>query len=247
MKGNLRADLFAQLLRWEKEVDLCLTLGTSLAGMNADRVAVSCGERAQQGRGLGTIIVNLQRTKKDHLASLRIFARLDDVLVALAERLGIPAAAYADEPCLTAPSAASETADPGRDVFLIPYDAKGRRVAAADGGSACRRALDLREGARVRVTAGPYSGDEGIVRGRRRDGHFDIVLAHQVSEKMVAQVPVLLGSWFVDGALAGSLPTVPVVSVASGHDGGEEGSAGAAALGERTGSTEIWRSRMRGA
>ncbi len=58
MKGNLRDDLFRQLLQWEKEADLCLTLGTSLAGMNADRVAVSCGERAQQGQGLGTVIIN---------------------------------------------------------------------------------------------------------------------------------------------------------------------------------------------
>ena len=39
MSGELRDDLFKKLVYWEKKADLCLALGTSLSGMNSDRVA----------------------------------------------------------------------------------------------------------------------------------------------------------------------------------------------------------------
>jgi hypothetical protein len=223
MNGQLRGDLLAQLLQWEQDADLCLTLGTSLAGMNADRVAVSCGQRAQEGNGLGTVIINLQRTKQDHLSSLRIFGHLDAVLAAVAERLGVPPAAYADpasQPAAPSPPAAAPAED---GLFHIPYDEAGRRVRAGP-----HRALDLREGARVVITAGPYKGDEGVVRARRRDGHYDIAVQHRVSAKLVAQVPVLLGSWFVEGALAGDLASMPVASLPASEP------AAAAAAGDRT-------------
>ena len=38
MAGQLREDLFADLLDWEAKADVCLALGTSMAGMNADRL-----------------------------------------------------------------------------------------------------------------------------------------------------------------------------------------------------------------
>merc|ERR1712093_534596 len=41
--GQLREDLFSDLLKWEQETDLCLCVGTSLSGMNADRMAVTPG------------------------------------------------------------------------------------------------------------------------------------------------------------------------------------------------------------
>lgn len=75
MKGSLRDDLFSRLQEWEMQADLCLTLGTSLSGMNADRVAISTAERAMQGAAIGTAMVNLQRTRRDGLMSLRIFSR----------------------------------------------------------------------------------------------------------------------------------------------------------------------------
>ena len=62
MSGELRGDYFQWLLEWEKKADLCLTLGTSLAGksfklslgMNADRVAASVAKRlVKRNRGFG--------------------------------------------------------------------------------------------------------------------------------------------------------------------------------------------------
>jgi hypothetical protein len=46
MSGSLRDDLFADLLRIEHSADLCLCLGTSLSGMNADRVADMVSRKA---------------------------------------------------------------------------------------------------------------------------------------------------------------------------------------------------------
>ena len=40
MNGNLRGDLFEWLREWEERADLVLVLGTSLSGMNADRMVL---------------------------------------------------------------------------------------------------------------------------------------------------------------------------------------------------------------
>ena len=43
MSGNLRDDLIERLMEWEAKADLVLVLGTSLSGMNADRMVRSFG------------------------------------------------------------------------------------------------------------------------------------------------------------------------------------------------------------
>ena len=63
MSGQLRSDLFEWLLQWERQADLVLTLGTSLSGMNADRMVVAAAMRQQASKGQGAVIVSLQRTK----------------------------------------------------------------------------------------------------------------------------------------------------------------------------------------
>eukprot|EP01097_Dermamoeba_algensis_P011752 TRINITY_DN9237_c0_g1_i1.p1 TRINITY_DN9237_c0_g1~~TRINITY_DN9237_c0_g1_i1.p1 ORF type:complete len:276 (+),score=50.64 TRINITY_DN9237_c0_g1_i1:110-937(+) len=75
MSGQLRGDLFSWMEKWELRTDLCLTLGTSLCGMNADRMAVSPAKRALKKKegALGTVIVGLQCTQFDNLSSIRIF------------------------------------------------------------------------------------------------------------------------------------------------------------------------------
>jgi len=87
MSGSLRDDLFAWMLKEEKQTDLCLAMGTSLCGMNADRVATTPAKKALKGKALGTVIVSLQQTKLDHLASLRIFATIDEVMEKLAAEM----------------------------------------------------------------------------------------------------------------------------------------------------------------
>lgn len=50
------------MAEWEKKADLCLCLGTSLSGMNADRMAKSPAKRfMKEGKGFGTVIINLQQ------------------------------------------------------------------------------------------------------------------------------------------------------------------------------------------
>merc|ERR1711988_1703419 len=82
MDGSLRADLIERMLDWESQVDLCLSLGTSMVGMNSDRMAVAPAERMRKGvkGALGTVIVTLQQTQYDSLASIRIFAPIDCVM-----------------------------------------------------------------------------------------------------------------------------------------------------------------------
>ena len=70
----------------------------------------------------------------------------------------------------------------------------------------------LREGALIRVTDGRFKGDEGHVAGKNREGHYRLVLQHSEKKLKVAW-PVLLGAWFVQAALQGSIPVLPVVNV----------------------------------
>merc|ERR1711871_1615293 len=43
MNASLRRDLMDDLHHWKEKTDLCLAIGTSLSGMNADRLAWSVG------------------------------------------------------------------------------------------------------------------------------------------------------------------------------------------------------------
>lgn len=97
MNGELRGDLFADLLACEEGADLGIAVGTSLCGMNADRVVTTAAERAasrkQRERGaLGSVVIGLQRTVHDPDATLRLFGRIDAVFALLAEEMGLAVA-----------------------------------------------------------------------------------------------------------------------------------------------------------
>lgn len=97
MDDALRPDLLRRLVAWEAKADLCLAMGTSLCGMTADCVATTVGEAAQRagagtqlgvgGVPLGLVIINLQQTKQDAKASLRIFATTDTVMAMVRKRM----------------------------------------------------------------------------------------------------------------------------------------------------------------
>ena len=65
------------------------------------------------------------------------------------------------------------------------------------------RALDLREGARVRLTCGPHAGDEGVVVGRNNEGHWRITFRHRLKKTAKLKMPFqrVLGSWWVEAAM----------------------------------------------
>jgi hypothetical protein len=87
MCGELRSDLFESLVELENsDSDFMLAMGTSLSGMNSDRIVSSPASRSSSH---STIIVSLQRTALDALASVRIFAKCDHFARLLAAELCI--------------------------------------------------------------------------------------------------------------------------------------------------------------
>jgi len=88
MDDSLRADLLAWLRSWAERANMCVALGTSLCGMNADQVPRAVADRFAQSSGEGLVIIGLQRTVYDDVASLRIWGLCDDVMKLVAKELG---------------------------------------------------------------------------------------------------------------------------------------------------------------
>ena len=211
-EGSLRDDLYAWMQEWEARQDLCLALGTSLSGFNVDRVAESASDAFAQGRGLGLVIVNLQATPYDAGSALRIWARIDDVMSLLAAELGIEPA---PPPTQDAPPPLPSGAHVAPDVLLVPFDAAG--TPTRDGS---RTRWDLSVGRRVRLTGGPYEGDEGTVVEKSAAGHYRIRFEDSIHPTFkVKRRPfsLWLGSWWLTEAAAGFGITpggrIPVVNV----------------------------------
>ena len=276
MDGDLRDDLFALLEEEERRVDLCLALGTSLCGMNADRIPERAARRALKGsKTAGAVIVALQQTQMDSIATLRIFATIDDVMAILAEELGVkPKPAddrYSFPPkdreahwgrqcaccgqmpivgaCLVAGK--GKTAEfrcsradcapdskakerfkrvspprhvPGRkecpmyDVFALPYDTDGRRLVEGKYRPSDMIRLKLRKGAKVRMTFGSFTGDEGVVLGQTSGGNWVVQLKHDMTkhyhhgQRKRPKSNRTMGRWMVQAAVEGRLDAIPMVN-----------------------------------
>jgi len=227
MSGELRGDLFEQMLLWIERADLTISLGTSMCGMNSDRVFTTVAERAKSNFKKGTIrhttsgnaaplggvIVGIQCTQHDDLAALRIFARIDRVmeLLAVELELGLPAigdVSPASLPTLQVP--AKLRRGPSGDEFAVLYDTRGRLSTDES-----RSWLNLAEGATVKLVSGPYKGDTGTVVERSSNGDYKIQFEHILSKKTGVRKPFMrtLGWWWIDAAVTGSVPTIPVVNV----------------------------------
>jgi len=195
--GNLRSDLFDWLLEAEQRIDLCLCLGTSLSGMNADRIAKTPAKRSNKPipETIGTVVINLQQTPLDSHAIIRVWARLDDAFRLLVKHLELGEIKKIDIPLL-----------PG-DVFQIPYNAEGFLDESVT------MTWDLRKGAKIII---PHKeamnyGCPGEV-GEKRNGHFTVCI--QEEKKGIHEyVNRLLGSWWVDAAVKGTLLRLPVVNI----------------------------------
>jgi hypothetical protein len=89
---------------------------------------------------LGGVIINLQQTQYDSLASLRIFAKIDDVMSRLADILQVS----------QMPISLSIPATEEENVYRnLPYNQKGKFDPSA------KLTLDLRPGAVVRLIRQP--------------------------------------------------------------------------------------------
>lgn len=204
MDGKLRTDLFDDMLDWEERTDLTLALGTSLCGMNADRVFSTVAKKAKTGdpSSLGGVVINLQETCVDSLCALRIFARLDDVMELLASELHIEVpeeTAY--QPMLTAGMTAT------LDVFQIPYDKDGKILR---GNTVKKSTLDLRVGARIKVNSGPHRSVRGKVIRKTIGGHYDIELTQVGMSK--STIVYKFGSWWIQAAVNGTMDEIPIVN-----------------------------------
>mmetsp|Transcript_5247 Transcript_5247/g.8655 ORF Transcript_5247/g.8655 Transcript_5247/m.8655 type:complete len:527 (+) Transcript_5247:280-1860(+) len=220
MNGNLREDLFADLLAWEQRADLTLALGTSMCGMNSDRVFTTVANKGRQAstkkqysKSLGGVIINMQQTQFDHLACLRIYADLDVAMGMLLEEMSMADQKAKIDATMSSRNisdhflqADTQTGSTDTtDVLRVPYDDSGKR-------SSSQSLLDVRVGSTLRLTGGPYEGDEGEVLGRNREGHLRVQFRHLVGRTR-RPFETVLGSWWLQAAVRGEVAQMPIVSV----------------------------------
>jgi len=90
MSGDLRSDLFQRCLDQERTSDFCLSLGSSHSGLNCDRIPSSVGKRHKsKGQGVGTAICSLQVTTLDPVARMKVWAKLDEFMMIVADKLNL--------------------------------------------------------------------------------------------------------------------------------------------------------------
>jgi len=209
MSGTLRSDLCDVMYEYEAKTDLSIALGTSLCGMNADRMVTTPSRKflkhrnVKQNKSLGSVIIGLQQTQCDHICSLRIFSKIDDVMALLAEEMKL------DVPTETPVYKCDKSVQPAFDLFLVPYDKNGNRTKQGTS------MWDLRDGAQVVVNGGPGVGFTGTVVGKTADGHYRISLPcirEGSPDHGKGLVTYLLGSWWVQQAVEGLATTLPVVN-----------------------------------
>jgi NAD-dependent SIR2 family protein deacetylase len=226
-EGCLRHDLYNWMQEWQEKSDLCLAMGTSLSGFNADSVPGSVASRFFSSRTRdigGLVIINLQETPYDSQCSLRIFAKIDTVMELLSTELSITHLVHPMGYNHSPPLPEGCQLEP--DVFRLPFSTSGlslltRRNAASRKDFFSRFfcglnspsvqstggiILDLRLGHRVQLTGGPYEGDVGVVVGKTVDGHYRIRFTDSVNPTFnILRRPftLILGSWWIHEASHG--------------------------------------------
>ena len=222
MSGSLRGDLFNDLLEWEERADLTLSLGTSMCGMNADRVftRVAVKSKADLKKqdldesdshiSLGGVIIGIQKTQYDNLACLHIFSRIDRVMELLLDALALPP----PPPTFIhySPDIPSEHKI-GTEKYNIRYNSKGFLCDKEEQGTV----LNLSAGSFVKMVSGPYKGDKGQVIGKLSEGHYRLEFVHTLDYRKGQKVAPykmvhILGSWYVEAAVRGTLAEIPVVN-----------------------------------
>ncbi|KAK3375536.1 NAD-dependent deacetylase sirtuin-7 [Lasiosphaeria ovina] len=91
---QLPADPFKRARAHAKKADLCLALGSSLTVTPANEIPEAVGQPLARRAGAMLAICNLQSTPLDDLASLRVYARTDELMVRIMEKLALPIPAF---------------------------------------------------------------------------------------------------------------------------------------------------------
>jgi len=206
--GSLRDDMFEDMETQAETADLVLVLGTSLAEQkNADQCVTKPANKSLHGTALGSVIISPQRTVQDGAASLRIFAKADDVMIALARELNLGPQAFGQ----------SEAWRRSADFFmkqsriLVPYDRNGHRS------DTVQTYWDLSCGQRIRISK--HNNLEGA--RQPRDMQITADMAGVVSgDEMSCSISIningtskRLGLWWLDAAAAGEVKNLPILNI----------------------------------
>ena len=193
--GNLRDDLFNWMYDMEAKIDLCLCLGTSLSGMNADRVAKTPAKRMIRGDAgiLGTVIINLQQTPLDKKSAVRVWAKLDDVFSMIASKLAL------DMTKDYAPKLSSRM----KNKYEVPYNRNGVLDTTS------KMILNMNSGEEIRICVPGASNEDcrGVVKRKDAVGNYVVVIDEEGETKHR-----VFGRWFVLEAMEGKLPMLPLVN-----------------------------------
>merc|ERR1719461_2055889 len=180
-------------------------MGTSLCGMNADRCVQRPSRQYIENKwGYGSIIVGLQRTQYDNICSLRIFARIDEVVALLARELNLTIPG----PKVYVPQIPPEFIH-GPDQFIVPYDTDGNLSEDV------RTIWDLRDGQKMIVNGGPGDGFKGKMK-EKSNGHYRICTAMiREGDRNHGKgfCNYVLGNWWVETAVNGKWPTIPIKNI----------------------------------
>jgi len=162
---------------------------------------------AGDSKALGGVIINKQKTQHDGIASLRIFADINHVFKLLMDELGLELPDMSQSRRVKYPAASVES--DGR-IKLPLYDATGER---AEGGLT-NTTLNLAEGAMVKLTDGPYAGDQGEVVSCG-PVYYTIRFQHKLKKNNVGTQPMerALGRFMVEALVNGELEKMPIVNV----------------------------------
>ena len=219
--GSLKDHEEQWMQRETEAADLVLVIGTSLGGLYADETATTCCERAAAGASLGGVIINLQQTDEDGKMTLSCKGKSDNVLQLLLAELGLPP---------LDPRKSSAVIWPEVTCALVPYDARGRRL--PEGSTAPRMWLDLRLGAKIKLTAGhnhqgakqPSTMHVGARKGQKFHGEAlrnvgpgrGSVLKRDDPTSSIRLIiegaPMKLGAWWMDAAMRGGPEILPIVN-----------------------------------
>ena len=206
--GSIKDDLYPWLSQEASTADLVLVLGTSLGGLNADRVAIDTALRSRKernyngGGALGMVIINLQQTQQDGKSTIRIFGQSDDVLESVLKRLNVPA-----------PMLKPATLSHDKRV-LVPYEPSGKRSTIT------KMWMDLREGALLRLTDGHNcqgSKQQSYKHiGSNKPAHGEVIRYNNTTigiEIVFEGQTMVLGQWWIDAAIRGGPKFLPVVNL----------------------------------
>jgi len=208
MSGSLRTDLFEDMAQCADSADLSIAIGTSICGLNVDRLVTIPARKAANGEALGTVIVGLQQTVHDESATLRVFARCDDFFKKLADVMALEAPSAYPKGEYFIPACIQGKSEEELIFSGLRYNVAG--FLSEEG----NLTLDVREDAELVITRGMHAGARGITYGCDREGNVRCRFKLKPERgKLRAQVALLLGRWWLQAAVDGAVPQLPIVNV----------------------------------